>query len=77
MGHLNIVSYLIKINHRLPEMVLHLVKVPHAHLSKVSWVILVEVGTVMMLTTGHTTTTWVFSVLANTSMTGGDVSATV
>jgi hypothetical protein len=27
------------------------------------------------LTTGHTTTTWVLTVLSNTSMTGGDVTA--
>ena len=37
--------------------------------------VLVEIGAVMMLATCHTATTRVLSVLAYTSMTGGDVAA--
>jgi hypothetical protein len=37
--------------------------------------VLVHVGTVMMLTTGKTTTTWMLAVLAYTSLTGGDMAA--
>lgn len=37
--------------------------------------VLVEVSAVVVLTTGQTTTTGVLAVLANTSVTGGDVSA--
>ena len=38
---------------------------------------LVHVGTVVVLTTGKTTTTGVLAVLAYTSLTGGDVAAAV
>jgi hypothetical protein len=37
--------------------------------------VLVEVGTVVVLTTGKTTTTGVLAVLADTTVTGGDVAA--
>ena len=36
-------------------------------------VVLVHVGAVVVLTTGETTTTWVLAVLADTTVTGGDV----
>jgi hypothetical protein len=36
--------------------------------------VLVHVGSVVVLTTGKTSTTWMLSVLANTTVTGGDVS---
>jgi hypothetical protein len=39
--------------------------------------VLVHVGTVMVLTTSKTTTTWVLAVLSYTTVTGGDVSAAV
>ena len=48
---------------------------PHADLSEVTGVIFVEIGAVVVLTTGHTATTGMFSVLADSSMTGGDVAA--
>lgn len=38
-------------------------------------VVLVHVGSVVVLTTGETTTTWVLAVLADTTVTGGDVSS--
>ena len=36
--------------------------------------VLVHVGSVVVLTTGETTTTWVLAVLADTTVTGGNVS---
>ena len=36
--------------------------------------VLVHVGAVVVLTTGETTTTWVLAVLADTTVTGGNVS---
>lgn len=36
--------------------------------------VLVHVGTVVVLTTGETTTTWMLAVLADTTVTGGNVS---
>ena len=37
--------------------------------------VLVHVGTVVVLTTGETATTWVLAVLADTTVTGRDVAA--
>lgn len=50
-------------------------KVSHADLSKVTGMVTVQVGLVVVLTTGHTTATGVLAVLANTTMTGRDVAA--
>lgn len=52
-------------------------EVPHTDLSEVTRVVLVHVGLVVVLTTGKTTTTGVLAVLADTSVTGGDVTAAV
>jgi hypothetical protein len=51
-------------------------EISHANLSKVTGMVLVDVGSVMMLATSHTTTTWMLSVLAYTTMTGRDMAAT-
>lgn len=45
------------------------------YLSEVTRVVLVDVGSVVVLTTGHTATTGVLPVLANTTVTGRDVAA--
>ena len=50
-------------------------EVTHPNLAEVSWVETVQVGAVMMLTTGHTTTTRMLTMLTNTTMTGTNVSA--
>ena len=50
-------------------------EISHADFTEVTWVVLVEIGAVVMLTTGHTTTTGVLPVFADTSVTGGDVAA--
>ena len=50
-------------------------EVSHTNFTKVTRVVLVDVGSVMMLATCHTSTTWVLAVLADTTMTGGDVAA--
>lgn len=70
-------AYLVEVDDRLPEEVAHLVEVPHTDFTKVTRVILVHVGSVVMLATGKTATTGVLPVLADTSMTGGDVTAAV
>ena len=68
-------SYLVEVDDRLPERVLHLVEVPHTDFTEVTWMVLVHVRSVMMLATSQTTTTWMLPVLADTSMTGRDVTA--
>ena len=68
-------TYLVQVDHGLPELVLSLVEVPHTDFTEVTGVVLVEVRAVVVLTTGHTTTTGVLPVLANTTVTGRDVAA--
>jgi hypothetical protein len=52
-------------------------KVPHPDLSEVTWMILVDICPMVVLTTGHTAATGVLAVLAYTTVAGGDVAATV
>lgn len=52
-------------------------EIPHADLSKVTRMVFIEIGSVMMLTTGHTTTTGMLAVLAYTTVTGGDMTPAV
>ena len=52
-----------------------LLTVPHTSLSEVTGMVLVDVGPVVVLTTGHTTTTGMLPVLSDTSVTGGNVTA--
>lgn len=52
-------------------------EVPHTHLTEVTGVVLVHVGTEVVLTTGKTATTGVLAVLANTTTTGRDVATAV
>lgn len=66
---------LVEVDNRLPELVLELVKVSHTNLTEVTGMVLVQVGTVVVLTTGHTTTTGMLASLADTTVTGGDVTA--
>jgi hypothetical protein len=51
------------------------VEVPHTNLTEVTRVVLVDIGTVVVLATGHTATTGRLAVLANTTLTGRDVAA--
>lgn len=69
-------THLIQIDHRLPELILQLVEIPHSNLSKVTRMVLVQVCSMMMLTTSHATATRMLSVLPYTTMTGRNVSAT-
>ena len=46
-------TYLVEVDDGLPELVLELVEVPHTNLTEVTRVVLVDVGTVVVLTTGH------------------------
>lgn len=57
-------------------MILLLVEVSHTDLSEVTWMVLVHVGTVVVLTTSKTTTTWMLPVLAYTTVTGGYMATT-
>jgi hypothetical protein len=69
-------NYLVKIDDGLPELVLRLVEVPHADLSEVTRMVLVDVRSVMMLSTSHTTTTWMLPVLAYATVTSRDMATT-
>lgn len=70
-------TYLVEVDSRLPELLLGLVEVAHTDLTEVTGVVLVDVGTVVVLTTGHTTTTRALAVLADTTVTGGHMAAAV
>ena len=52
-------------------------EIPHPHLPKVTWVVLVEIGPVVMLAACHTAAAGVFSVFAYAAVSGGDVAATI
>ena len=52
-----------------------LVVVPHTDLTEVTRMVLVEVGPVVVLTTGQTTTSRMLPVLSDTTVTGRDVSS--
>lgn len=52
-------------------------EVAHTDLTEVTGMVLVHVGSVVVLTTGHTTTTGVLAVLADTTLTGRDVTTAV
>ena len=70
-------TYLVQVDNWLPEVVLLLVEVSHADLSKVTGMVLVDVGSVVVLTTGHTSTTWMLAVLSDTTVTSGHMAATI
>lgn len=70
-------TYLVEVDDGLPELVLQLVEVAHTNLSEVTGMVLVDVGTVVVLTTGHTTTTGMLAVLTDTTVTGRDVTTAV
>lgn len=65
---------LVDVYRRAPEVVELLVVVPHTNLTKVTIMVFIHVGTVVVLTTGQTTTTGMLPVLANSSLTGGHMS---
>jgi len=63
-------TYLVQVDNWLPEMVALLVEVSHTDLSEVTWMVLIHVGSVVMLTTGKTTSTGMLAVLSYTTVTG-------
>ena len=52
-------------------------EISHADFPKITRVIFIEIRSMVVLTSGHTASTGVLSMLADTAMTGGDVTATV
>ena len=54
-----LVSYLVDVDLGLPLVVAQQVEAAHTNLTEVTRVVLVNVGPVVVLTTGHTTTTGV------------------
>jgi hypothetical protein len=70
-------TYLIQVDNWLPEVVALLVEIPHSDLSKVTRMVLVHVRTVVVLSTSETSTTGMLAVLSYTTVTGGDVAATI
>jgi hypothetical protein len=69
-------THLVKIDDGLPELVLRLVEVTHADLSEVTRMVLVDVRSVMMLSTSHTATTGMLPVLAYATVTSRDMATT-
>ena len=65
----------VEVNHRHVVLSALVVEVAHTDLTEVTRVILIEQGTVMVSTTSVTTTSWVLTVLANTTVTSRDVSS--
>ena len=55
---------LVEVDDGLPELLLRLVEVTHTDFTEVTGMVLVDVGAVVVLTTGHTTTTGMLAVLA-------------
>jgi len=47
----------------------------HTDLSEVTRMVFIHVGSVVMLTTSKTTTTWMLAVLSYTTVTGGHMAA--
>ena len=70
MYRLLLKTNLVKVDNRLPELVLRLVEVSHTNLAKIAGVEFVDVRSVMMLATSHTSATRMLSMLAYTTMTG-------
>lgn len=66
---------LVDVDLGLPLVVAQQVEAAHTNLTEVTGMVLVNVGPVVVLTTGHTTTTGMLPVLANTTVTGTDVAA--
>ena len=69
-------AHLLEVDDWFPELVLCLVEISHANFAEVTRMVFVDVRSVMMLATSHTTTTWMLSMLAYTTVTGGDMAAT-
>ena len=69
-------AHLIQVDNRLPELILQFVEVPHAHFSEVPRMVFVEICSVVVLSTRHTTSTGMLSVFANAAVASGDMTAT-
>ena len=54
-------------------MVLHFVKVSHTDFAEIARMVFIDIGPVMMLSTSHTSSTRMLSVLANAAVTSGDM----
>lgn len=61
---------LVQVQDWFPEVVLLLVEVSHTNLTEVTWMVLIQVGSVVVLTTSHTSTTGMLSVLTDSTVTG-------
>ena len=68
-------AHLVQVDNRLPELIIDLVEVSHAHFSEVAGMVFVEICSMVMLPTRHTTSTRMLSVLANAAVTSGDMAA--
>lgn len=66
-------AHLVQVDDRLPELILQLVEVSHAHFSEVTGMVFIEICSMVMLPTRHTTSTRMLSVLANSAVTSGDM----
>ena len=64
-----------EIFYKLSVLVLFQVKVSHTDFTKVTWMVFVEVDSVVMLTTSQTSSTWMLSVFTNSSVTVADLAS--
>lgn len=64
---------LVQVQDWLPEVKLLLVEVSLTNLTEVTWMVLIQVGSVVVLTTSLTSTTRVLSVLTDSTLTGYSV----
>ena len=70
-------THLVQVDDRLPELVLQLVEIPHPDLPKVTRMVFVEIRAVVVLSSSHTASTGMLTVLSYTAVAGGDVAAAV
>jgi hypothetical protein len=75
--YISAITYLVQVDNRPPELALGFMEISHADFTKVTRVVLVEVGAVVMLSTCHAAPSGVLAVLAHTAVAGGDMSAAV
>jgi hypothetical protein len=69
-------AHLVQIDDWLPEVVFLTMEVSHSDFSEISRMIFVHVYTVVVLTSSQTSTTWVFPVLADATVTGRHMAST-
>jgi hypothetical protein len=71
------VLYLVEVDDRLPEVISLLMEISHSNLAVVSRMVLVHVRSVVVLASRQTSTTGMLAMLAYTTVSGRDMTATM